>query len=245
MARRPRLSGTPRSTPEGDAPLAGATSPEGVDPRVLATVLEATKAGPRLDPEELAGTTEFLDLLDDLEPIERARLGFRFTVYAAEGPRQFLSNSEWGESVPTEAAIAEVYGPGTYRVKVARRRRGQGGGWSTEIVVRIARPRSPETPAPAPLSSDGRAWELVSQLIGARAEAVADAPTLPNGAIVLDENGLKELSRQIEAAAKAKDSSLLPAWLQPLAEKFLGELLAGGATVAPAAPGASGGGASS
>lgn len=235
MARRRALAAPARSTPEGDAPLAGATSPDGADPRVLAAVLEATKVGPRLDPEELAGTTEFLDLLEDLEPIERARLGLRFTVYAAEGPRQFLSNSEWGESVPTEAAIAEVYGPGTYRVKVARRRRGQGGGWSSEIVVRVARPRSPETPAPAPLSTDGRAWDLLAQVLGQRAEVAADAPTLPSGAIVLDENGLKELSRQIEAAAKAKDSSLLPAWLQPLAEKFLGELLAGGATVAPAA----------
>ena len=235
MARRRAPS--PPSTPPVDPSAEADVADEGGELSVAAqAALLATPAAGRFDPEELAGTVEFLELLDECSPLERARLGFKFSVYVAEGPRAYLPDSDWGDTVPTEAAIAERYGPGTYRVKVARRRRGQGGGWSGDILVRIARPRSPDAPAPLPTSGDGRAFDLLERMLAARLGAADDdgaGPALPPGAVVLDAAGVDRLTATIEAAVKAKDASMLPEWLQPLAAKFIADAFSGGA-----APGA-------
>lgn len=184
--------------------------------------------------EELKGTTGLLDKLEMLGTTERARYGFRFRVVLAEGARAFLPDSDWGETVPTPAAIADRYGPGSYVVQVGQRRNGRGGGWGPEIAVRIAPPRSPDRPAPVSGGADSRIFDLFERLVVSRAEREdAVAAAAPARDVVTRE----ELEARVSAALQAGDRDGLSQLLaHPASLQLIKSLLAPGTPDAPAAP---------
>lgn len=140
---------TQRKAPTLDGPAAPLTAAES---EVLAAKLKEAFEPPPEDVRELDGTPEFLEVLDSLNPGVRARLGFKFAVLDdSRGRAAYLEDSDWGSAVPTPAALARRYGPGTYRVRPKCSRKGkQGGGFATEILVEILPPRSSSGAAAAP-----------------------------------------------------------------------------------------------
>lgn len=211
---------------KNDAPAAGQTPldvalklPPGQLANLLASMLESEKA-PTL--EDLRGTTAFLDVLAELPPDELASKGYKFVVYVMDrGPRAFLPDSDWNETVPTEGAIAERYGPGLYRVEVRCRRKGQGGGNAAPITVRIAQPRDPERPAPS--SDSARAFDLLERVLEAREDrGDTEAP-----AAVAPKFELPPEALELLAQIKGGDKDGLPEWVTRLIEKFGAKLIDG------------------
>lgn len=233
-------SGAPRGTPK--APRLPAEAGEAREDRAAAALLAATGASDVAeDPEELAGTVAFLDAVAELSPAARARAGFRFKVYRAEGPRQYLPDSDWGETVPTEDEIAQRYGPGSYVVQVGKRRRGQGGGWGSEIRVRIARDAgNAGVPAGSSSGLESRLFAIVEQIALGRASHLerddepAAASLPPELAVKLD-----EFAAAAATAARTGDASGIPEWAQPFLAKLL-ESFVPTPAAAPSAPPATG-----
>lgn len=224
-----------RSASLRSLPPAGATTPAGPSAEAVAAELARQledAAAPTV--EELKGTTALLDLLDGMGTTERARHGFRFRVVLAEGARAFLPDSDWGETVPTPAAIADRYGPGNYIVQVAARRTTRGGGWGPEIAVRIAPPRSADRPAPAVGGVDHRILDLFERLVVSRAER-EDASDAPRRDVVT-RSDLAELEARVRAALDAGDKGGLAELLQhPMAVELMRTLVPGSPATPPAA----------
>lgn len=186
------------------------------------------------DIRELDGMPEFLEVLDSLNPIARARLGFKFTVLDyTRGQNGFIDDGEWGASVPTPAALALRYGPGTYRVRPKCSRKGkQGGGFSTEIVVHIVPARVPGGAAAAcphaaaPASSRdpdprfvGRLFDLL-EVKHERAAAASDAG--------IPKEMPAWLPQAVEAIQGGKEKmGDLPEWLRGPVETFLSRMVEG------------------
>lgn len=96
-----------------------------------------------INPELLKGSTYYLDHLAILSPEELAAEGITFEVFEeSNGASCYLHDSDWGDRVPTLRAVAEVYGPGRYKVRVRARRKGGKGYYSHDIRFRIGDSRS-------------------------------------------------------------------------------------------------------
>lgn len=217
---------TPRKAPAPPPPLT--TKEEEQQAAALASLFEP----PPQDVRELSGTPEFLEELDALDPITRARFGFRFSVYdVSRGPAAYLEDSDWGTTVPTEAAIARKYGPGVYRVRPMQRRgKGGGGGNAAEITIHIGAPRSSVDGAPAPASGFGndrlvtRLLDIVENRTELALQARAQIPDEPPAWV----EGI------VNAIGTGQKPDGIPEWAGRLIERFAGKLIDG--DDAPAGP---------
>lgn len=224
MARTPSVTKAAAAAPEPSRPHRLVDVDEAAVARIFADLIDADADNVEL--EDLVGTPAFLDVLDALPPTLRAKHGFTFAVYdATRGPLAYMPDSDWGSTVPTEAAIAERYGPGLYRVRPSCRRRKRGGGNQQEITVRIAPSREPGG-ASAPSSAHdreftNRLFDLLEHRTEGELEATRDLAATETE---IPSEAPAWLTR-VMAAVASKQSGDLPEWLQPIVGKFADKLL--------------------
>ena len=229
MARRPAPTPSAVPTPPLEGPEALAAADRAAAEALADAVASMAEEAPSL--EELRGTPSFLDMLEELPQRVRDARGFKFKVYCTDrGPMGYLADSDWGTTPPTERAIAERYGPGSYRVTCQVRRNRQGGGNLPDITIRILPPRDPSAPAAPPARGDDRAWDMLDRLLEERREAGAMAPA----AAIPDEPPAWLAS----LLAGNKPPEGIPAWLEPIAGKVLASFFPDPPAASSAAPGA-------
>jgi hypothetical protein len=126
---------------------------------------------------DLAGTSDWLDVLADLHTHARKALGLRFKVFDVNrGEPQLLG--DWGSEVPTETRVLERYGTGRYLVRAT----GKGGGGKgrtnnlQEVRFAIAPPRGSAGSAPESGAMLDRLTDLLRETLRGERSALAAAP---------------------------------------------------------------------
>jgi len=120
--------GTPDLPPGDVAEVLEVRDTERADPATVAQLegLYSREA----DENVAAGDKRILDILDDLPPTHRSRMGLRVTLeyVSAAGVSQMVPGC-WEDDLPTQARVASLVGsrtglrPGTYRVLLRQGRR--------------------------------------------------------------------------------------------------------------------------
>lgn len=230
MARKKAQSGAPAS---GSEPVADLETKAGAEAFAEA-VADELVGEEEVTVEDLDGSPRLLDMLDELPVLVREKHGFSFEVFVTDrGPEAYLPDSRWGSRPPTRQAVAERYGPGSYRVIVKTRRRGRGGGFGRPIDFTIAPPRSPHAPALSPHSNESRAWDLLERLLGQKEKADAarlEVEVERAGELGAGDSQLAALSSKLEQVLEQKSTAgiEIPEFLKPVIEKFLSKLIDGG-----------------